>query len=62
MEFILIGLITALAVSSALRRSRERATRYSGYYVSTSYRARCARAPSDKSARAEFRSIAKKWK
>ena len=44
MEFLLIILIAALAVSSAMRRSRERQTRYSGHYMSASYRAKCARA------------------
>jgi hypothetical protein len=44
MEFLLIAAIAALVFVSALRRSRERSARYTGHYVSTSYRAKMARA------------------
>jgi hypothetical protein len=44
MEILLIVAIAALAFVSALRRSHERSARYKGYYVSTSYRAKMARA------------------
>lgn len=44
MEFMLIGLVVALTVARAMRNSQERNARLTGYYVSTSYRARMARA------------------
>ena len=44
MEFMLIGLVVALTVARSMRNSHERNTRIDGYYVSTSYRAKTARA------------------